>query len=141
MLMPSDKKYSIWPALFIICLAFVVPITIGTAEVRIARNAHAETTAIQQLQAIAKAENAFRDVNHHFSSSLEELKDLPKVADLYQYDFRQVSPQSYLATAAPKQPGKQGKRYFAMDESGVVRYEVLRPATNTSPEVPPIGQK
>ena len=66
--MPSDKKYSIWPALFIICLAFIVPITIGTTEVRIARNAHAETVAIQQLQAIAKAENAFHEANRHFSA-------------------------------------------------------------------------
>jgi hypothetical protein len=139
--MPSDKKYSIWPALFIICLAFVVPITIGTAEVRIARNAHAETSAIQQLQAIAKSENTFRDANHRFSTNVEELKDLPKPEDLYQYDYRQLSPQSYVATAAPKQPGKHGKRYFAMDETGVVRYELLRPATTTSPEVPPIGNK
>ena len=141
-LMPSDKKkYSIWPALFIICLAFVVPITIGTMEIRIARNAHAETSAIQQLQAIAKAENAFREANHHFPASVEELKGLPKAEEYYRYDYRQTSPQSYVATAEPKQPGSHGKRYFLMNESGVVRYEVLHPATATSPEVPPIGQK
>ena len=79
---------------------------------RIARNAHAETEAIQKLQAIALAENEYRKSMHRFSSSLEELKVLPDPKDLYRYDYRQISPDAYEAVAAPKQPGKHGKRYF-----------------------------
>jgi uncharacterized membrane-anchored protein YhcB (DUF1043 family) len=139
--MPKDKKYSIWPATFIICLAFVAPVTIGTIELRIARNAHAETDAIQKLQAIALAENEYRKSINRFSSSLEELKVLPNPEDSYRYDYRQLSPDAYEAVAAPKQPGKHGKRFFYLDQSGVVHYEILRPATITSPEVPPTGNK
>ena len=139
--MPKDKKYSIWPAAFIICLAFLAPVTIGTIELRIARNAHAETDAIQKLQAIALAENEYRKSMNRFSSSLEELKVFPRSEDFYRYDYRQLSPDSYETVAAPKQSGKHGKRFFYVNQTGVVHYEFLRPATATSPEVPPIGNK
>ena len=139
--MPSAKKYSIWPALIILCLAFIAPITIGTIEVGIARNAHAETAAIARLQAISKAENDYRKANNGFSPRLEDLKDLPKPEDFYKYGYRQATADSYIAMAWPVQPGKHGKRFFFMDQSGVVRYEVMHPATPASNEVPPIEKK
>lgn len=139
--MPSSQKYSLWPAIFIICLAFIAPVTIGTIEMHIARNAHAETAAIQQLQAIAKGENDYHQARGDFSNQLQDLKDLPRAEDFYQYGYRRLSPLGYEVSASPKQPGEHGKRSFYMDQSGVVRYEVLRPAGATSPEVPPIGKK
>jgi hypothetical protein len=139
--MPSEKKYSIWPALFIICVAFGLPITIGTIEVRVARNAHAETVAIQQLQAIAKAENDYRHAHNRFSTNLAELSGLPQAENSYQYDYRQLSPDAYTAVAGPTQPGKHGKRYFYMDQTGAVHYELLRPAGPASPEVPTLEKK
>ncbi len=139
--MPKDKKYSIWPAAFIICLAFVAPVTIGTIELRIARNAHAETDAVQKLHAIALAENEYRKSMNRFSSSLDELKALPNPEDSYRYDYRQLSADAYEVVASPKQPGKHGKRYFYVNQTGVVHYEILRPASPASPEVPPVGNR
>jgi len=139
--MPSDKKYSIWPALIIIVLAFGVPATIGTLEIRIAHNAHAETAAVLHLRAIARSENDYRKTNNGFSLKLEDLKDLPKPDDFYMIRYRQATPDSYIVMAWPKQPGKNGKRYFFMDQTGVVRYEVMQPAGPASEEVPPIEKE
>jgi hypothetical protein len=139
--MLSEKKYSIWPALAIICLAFIAPITIGTIEVRIARNTHAETAAILQIKSIAKAENEYRRINNRFSTNLEDLKDLPKADETYQYNYRQLSPDAYEAVAGPRQPGNHGKRFFYMNQTGIVHYEILHPAGPASPEVPPSGNQ
>ncbi len=135
--MPTDKKYSLWPALIIVCFAFGLPLTIGTFEVRIARNAHAEASALDQLQSIAKAEAAYRSMHNSFAPALEDLKDLPKPEGFYTYALRQLSPTAYVVTASPTEPGKHGKRYFFLDQTGTIRYEVLHPATATSPVIPP----
>jgi hypothetical protein len=134
--MPSEKKYSLWPATIIICLAFVAPVTIGTIEVRTARNSHAETSAMQHLQAIAKAEVAYQQSHGEYPTTLDALNGLPAADPYYRYDYRKISASAYTITAAPREPGKHGKRFFYMDQAGVVRYELLRPATATSPEAP-----
>jgi hypothetical protein len=136
--MPSEKKYPFWPALLIVCLAFLAPVTIGIFEVRVARNSHAESAAIDHLQAIARAEDSLRQVTGQYSAALDAVKDLPAAEPYYSYDYRQLSPSTYVATATPHEPGKHGKRFFYVDQSGVVRYEVLHPASATSPVVPPI---
>jgi hypothetical protein len=139
--MPSEKKYSIWPAIVIALLAVVAPITIGTIETRIARNAQAETAVIDQLHAIAKAENEYRKANDSFSVKLEDLKVLPSTNRYYKIGYRLVSPDTYLTLAWPNEPGKHGKRYFFMDQSGVLRYEIMHAAGPASNEVPPVDKK
>ena len=134
--MPSDKKYSLWPALIIVCLAFVAPVMFGTIELRIARNARAETAAITQMHAIAGAEAAYHSANNTYSKTLDDLKGLAKPENLYTYDYRQLSPTAYVVTASPTEPGKHGKRYFFLDQTGVIRYEVLHAASTTSPVIP-----
>ena len=135
--MPNNKKYSIWPAVFILCVAFGLPTAIGTLEVRMARNAHAETAAVQQLEAIVTAENAYRQAHQSYSATLEEVKDLPKPESYYTYHYTFASPDAYTATAMPNQPGKHGKRYFFVDQTGAVRYEVMHAANVASPVIPP----
>lgn len=139
--MPSDKKYSIWPAVFVLTVAFGVPTVLGTMEIRIARNAHAETAAIQQLQAIAKAETDYRAANQHFSTKLDELKGLPEPEKFYTFTYQPLSPESYTATAAPNQPGKHGRRYFFVDQTGTMRFDLTQPATATSAVLPPPSSK
>lgn len=136
---PAAKKYSVWSALVILCVAFGLPLTIGTMEIRIARNAHAESEAIGQLEAIAKAETAFRDVNHRVSANLAELNGLTKPDPSYRYEYRQQAPDGFSVTAEPVEPGKHGKRFFYTDQSGVIRFEVLHPANAASPVVPASG--
>ncbi len=133
---PEKKKYSLWPAVVIICLAVVAPISIGTIEVGIARNARAEVVAIQQLEAVAAAESAYRLANQTFSASLDDLKDLPQPDPAYRYNYRRLSPETYVLTAEPTQPGKHGKRSFYLDQSEAIRSEVLHPATANSPLLP-----
>lgn len=139
--MAPDQKYSLWPALTIIVLALAAPITIGTFEMRVARNAHAETAAIEQLHAIAQAENDYRKANNGYSANLADLKDLPKPENFYKIGYRQLSPDMYIAMAWPYEPGKHGKRYFFMDQSGIVRYEVMHPAGPFSNEVPALAKR
>jgi hypothetical protein len=134
--MPSEKKYAIWPAIIISLLAVVAPITIGTIEMRIARNAQAETAVIDQLHAIAKAENEYHKANDSFSAKLEDLKTVAAPSQHYKIGYRLVSPDTYLTLAWPNEPGKHGKRYFFMDQTGVVRYEIMHAAGPASNEVP-----
>lgn len=134
--MPSEKKYSPWPAIIIVCLAFAAPVTIGTIEMRVARNSRAETAAIEHLQSIAKAQAAYRQSTGQYSASPETLSGLPAADPYYQYTYRKLSDAKYDVSAKPRQPGKHGTRFFYLDESGVVRYDLHGPATARSPEVP-----
>ena len=139
--MSTEKKSGLWPATVVIVLGIGVPLTIGSVELRIARNAHAETAAIEQLQTIAKAEDQYRRSNGSFSPQLDDLKGLPKPESFYRYSYRPTAPGAYVVTAAPVDPNRHGRRSFYMDQSGVVRYELAREAGPTSSPVPPIGQK
>jgi type II secretory pathway pseudopilin PulG len=134
--MPSSKTHSPWPAVIIILLAVVAPITIGTLEMRIARNSRAETGAIQNLEAIANAEREYRQANGAYTATLDQLNRVPPADPYYQYEYRKLSNSSYTTTAAPREPGKHGKRFFYVDQTGVVRYELLHQATATSPAAP-----
>jgi hypothetical protein len=137
--MASDRK-SFWPALIIIVVAFGVPLTISLIELRVARNAHAETSAIRYLESVANAESEYRKPHQGYTTSLEDLHHLPKPEPYYRYNYRKTEKDGYVVTAEPTEPGKHGRRYFYMDQSGVITYEVLKPATPTSPEAPPLAK-
>ena len=139
--MPVDKKSSFWPVLFIAILAIAAPLVVGIVELRIARNARAETDAVEYLRAVAKAENDYRRDNNTFSLRLEDLKGLPKPGSFYKFGYRKVSTDSYLAMAWPNQAGKHGRRFFFLDQSGVVRFEVMHPAGPASEPVPTTASK
>ncbi|HEY3928500.1 MAG TPA: hypothetical protein VGL89_09010 [Candidatus Koribacter sp.] len=132
----AEKKYSIWPAIVVLVVAFGVPTAIGTIEVRIARNAHAESAAIQQMEAIVKAENAYHAEHQSYSATLDAIRDLPKPENYYAYHYMFLSPDKYAATAQPNYPGKYGRRYFYTDQTGEVRYEVMKEAGAGSEAVP-----
>ena len=134
--MASEKKYSFWPALLIVCLAFGAPLWIGTLEIRIARNAMVETSAMQYLEAIAESETVYHQAHQSFAQSLEDLGALPAANKDYAFTYRQPTADTYSVTAEPREPGKHGKRYFYLDQSGVIRYEVLHPATSSSAIAP-----
>jgi hypothetical protein len=137
--MPSDRK-SFWPALIIVAVAFGLPLTISLVELHIARNAHAETDAIRYLESVASAESEYRKPNKGYTASLAELPNLPKPEPYYRYQYRKTATDGYEVTAEPVEPGKHGRRYFYMDQSGVITYEVLHPATARSPETPPLAK-
>ena len=137
--MPSDRK-SFWPALIIIVIAFGVPLTISLIELRVARNAHAETSAIRYLESVANAESEYRKPHQGYTASLADLPTLPKPEPYYRYEYRKTATDGYVVTAEPVDPGKHGRRYFYMDQSGVITYEVLKPATPKSPEAPPLAK-
>src|SRR4051794_25680590 len=99
--MQTDKKSSPWILAVILILAFGLPIAVGTMEVRMARNAQAETTAIDYLHDIAKAEKDYRKANDGFAASLGDLKGLPATDTFYKIGYRQVSRDSYIAMAWP----------------------------------------
>jgi len=134
--METKKKSSPWLIAVILLVAFGLPIAIGTMEVRIARNAQAETAVIDYLKAVAKAENDYRKANDTFADKLDDLKGLPNPEGSYKIGYKKVTADSYLAMAWPTQPGKHGRRYFFMDQTGVVHYEVMHPAGPQSQEVP-----
>ncbi len=134
--MKTKQKNAPWMIAIILVLAFGLPIGIGVLEVRIARNASAETAAIGYLQAVAKAQNDYRKANDTFAIKLDDLKGLPVLDGTYKVGYKKVTSDSYRAMAWPTQPGKYGRRYFFMDQSGVVRFEVMQPAGPMSQEVP-----
>jgi hypothetical protein len=39
----------------------------------------------------------------------------------------------YIATASPSEPGKTGTRYFSIDETGTLHYEMMPPLDVQSP--------
>jgi hypothetical protein len=137
--MPTDRK-SFWLPLIIIVIAFGLPLTISLIELRVARNAHAETSAIRYLESVANAENDYRKPHQGYTNSLAELPNLPKPEPYYRYDYLKTATDGYVITAEPTDPGKHGRRYFYMDQSGVITYEVLHPATPKSPEAPPLAK-
>ncbi len=139
--METKKKSSPWLIAIILLVAFGLPIAIGSMEVRIARNAQAETAAIDYLKAVATAENDYRKANDTFAEKLDDLKGLTRPDSNYKIGYKKVTPDSYLAMAWPTEPGKHGRRFFFMDQTGVVRYEVMHPAGPMSAEVPPADKK
>lgn len=136
--MAPEKNRSRWLPLAVMLIAFAAPATVGFIEIRVARNAQAETAAIDQLEAIAKAETQYRQAHATYSPKMEDLPGLPKREPYYQIAYSAAGPDAYTATAAPTQPGKHGRRFFYVDQTGVVRYELMRPAGPQSAEVPPI---
>ena len=138
--MDTKKKSSPGLIAIILVVAFGLPIAIGWMEIRMARNAQAETGAIDYLKAVAKTETDYRKANDTFAEKLDDLKGLPKPDGTYKIGYKKVTSDSYLAMAWPTRPGKHGRRYFFMDQTGLVRYEVMHPAGPMSPEVP-AGEK
>lgn len=138
--MASERKSGVWPVVIVILVAFGLPLAISLVEMRVARNAHAETSAIQYLLSVANAESEYHKPNKGYSSSIDELPNLPKPEPWYRYDYRKTVPDGYIVSAEPVDPGHHGRRYFYMDQSGVVTYEVLKPATAKSPEAPPLAK-
>ena len=134
--METKKKTAPWLVVAILLTAFGLPTAIGLLEVRIARNAQAETAAVEYLQAVAKAQNDYRKANNTFASNLNDLKGLPSSDSGYKIGYKKVTPDAYLTMAWPLQPGKRGRRYFFLDQTGVVRYEVMHPAGPQSDPVP-----
>ncbi|WP_041855327.1 hypothetical protein [Candidatus Korobacter versatilis] len=139
--METPKKSAPWLVVVILVVAFGLPIAIGTMEVRIARNAQAETAAVDYLNAVAKAENDYRKANDTFAAKLDDLKGLPASVGPYKIGYKKVTPDSYLAMAWPLQPGNHGRRYFFLDQTGVVRYELMKPAGPGSEPVPTAEKK
>lgn len=135
-----ERNSSFWPALIIVCVAFGLPLGISLVEMRVARNAHAETSAIHYLLSVANAESEYHKPNKGYTNSLSELPNLPKPESWYRYDYRKNGTDGYIVTAEPLDPGHHGRRYFYMDQSGVVTYEVMKPATAKSPEAPPLAK-
>ncbi len=133
--METKKKTAPWLIAVVLLIAFGAPVAVGILEVRIARNAQAETAAIDYLKAVAKAQNDYRKANDTFAANLDDLKGLPSADTTYKIGYKKVTPDAYLVMAWPTQPGKRGRRYFFLDQTGVVRYDVMRPAGPMSQEV------
>ena len=102
------------------------------------RTKPAEAAAATQLLDIYNAQRWYAAAhNGNFAESLEALQ-LPRAEAAYRYSMAtskdsQGRVTGYLVTADPATPGKDGTRYFSVDQTGKVRYEFMRPPNKWSP--------
>ena len=128
------------------CMAVIAAIAIpNLLESRKGGN---ESAAIGNLRTIASAQQYYRETDKDKNDKLDYAPDLRALAavDLvdqvlaggtkqgYVYAVRPgTEPEStWSATADPLTPGATGDRHFFVDESGVIRFDVGRPAGPTS---------
>jgi prepilin-type N-terminal cleavage/methylation domain-containing protein len=103
-----------------------------------------ESAAIAALKALTSAAITFQSTHSDYPANLSALiAESPPYIDSvlasgtkqgYNFNFTGYT-YAFEATANPVTFGMTGRRYFFVDESGVLRYNETGAATNTSPTV------
>jgi hypothetical protein len=77
--------------------------------------------------------------NGSFADSLDLLEDFGPVDRAYVYSLAMTAKDErgrvvkYVVVASPREPGKTGRRYFSIDETRTLHYEVIHPVDASSP--------
>ena len=114
-----------------------------------------EGAAVQNMRSITTSELVYSTTyGVGYSTSLSQLQEDPTVTDVdhaglidqvlaggtkggYIYTYTVLTsdslgnPTTYSLTAAPKTPGTTGQRYYYVDQTGVIRYNVMAAAGAT----------
>lgn len=103
-----------------------------------------ESAAIAALKTLSSAVANYRITHPTYPPDLSALySESPPYIDSilasgtkqgYNFDLR-GNTYGFEVTANPVSFGKTGRRYFFMDETGVIRYDETGPATNSSPPI------
>jgi len=116
-----------------------------------ARKSGNESSAIQTLRTVCTSQTMFREYDKdrdgisNFATDVAQLRAAglvdPNVGtgtkNGYAFVMQPVldSEFQWVMTAVPVAPGNSGDRYFYVDETGVIRFQFLAPATSSSPAV------
>jgi len=98
-----------------------------------------EASAVAQLRNIAQEREKFRDTHKGcFASELGQLPNITSKRHHYIYEL-QSTPSSeeacvkrYVVTASPLRTGKTNGRYFSIDETATIRFEMTHSANTSS---------
>jgi hypothetical protein len=99
-----------------------------------------EAQAVGHILSVAEKQKEFKAAhNGSFADSFAQLPDVTLSGHTYTYSLEVTARDErgrvakYIATASPSEPGKTGTRYFSIDETGILRYETMRPVDPQSP--------
>ena len=134
------KSWVVWIAVICgACLVLLFPLTKGLLMVS-KRAAGSESETAKQLVAIVQAENRYRAAHHgSYARSLGDL-DIAFRSTGYMYRYSASvnmasgNIETYEIAAWPRS-NRPSAHFFFADQSGVVRWELMRPANRQSPEL------
>lgn len=128
-------------ALILLCGA-VATLCYWNSERGITRTAANEADAIRMLEKIRKSEDQFSGShNGNYSLSPSELDSSGLEYSGYKFDYHPYTEdhgsqvRKYKILASPINLGKTGTRYFESDETGQIRYELMRLPDSQSPRL------
>ena len=107
-------------------------------EYPVHRVASREIYALGRLRKIDTSQQEFLRVHGSFADSLDSLRDLGPAKSDYIYALEITAreergrPAKYVVRASPRVPNETGVRYFAVDETGAIRWDT-HPVTPQSP--------
>lgn len=110
-----------------------------------ARRLANETSAIGYMRTWITAQEYYHTQNGEYATADEDLGNaglISRVGDHDGYTFSLDNPRSesrfrWWGRGSPVTPGRTGVRHFYLDQSGVVRFNMTRPADETDA---PIGE-
>jgi hypothetical protein len=122
--------------LLLLAIAVLVPNDTLIAH----RIAGHESTAVAHLRAIFQQQQEFRAAhNGNFAAVLNELRDARFSDGAYNYSLEVTARDAqglvsgYAAEAHPSKPGETGTRFFQLDQSGTLHFELMHPVNPNSP--------
>ena len=98
-----------------------------------------ESSAAASLRTIFLKQEAYRSRHRCFANDLAHLPDFAPQTHDYVYTLQPTFSIStgcvskYVATASPAVPGKSGRRYFTIDQDGIIHFELMHPVNSQSP--------
>lgn len=112
---------------------------------RVAAN---EASAVAALKALAVSEETYRarEGSYGSTASLDAALPIPyfsfsqfpmgrKFGYSFTMDLRTPAEAGFTARARPVRPGKDGKRRFFTDQTGIIRFHQRRDATSGDPDI------
>ena len=147
--------------LMIVIAIIAIIAAIAIPNLRDARIAANETSAIAALRAFHSAQNVYREQDKDGNGTLDFSSDKTYLvtANLLPDQFSSGEPApgynlfgltsgedtdatlfKWSLAAWPREPGNSGRRYFYINQNGVIRYSVIWPPGPSVYVMPPIGK-